>query len=74
MDTGFSDHTSGSRPETEAERADRVRWEAEIIARSRAEAAAGLVIEFDALEIWLAALEDDPNAPLPEPLSSAQRS
>ena len=52
-------------PETPAEREERIRWEATVIARARAQAAAGDVIDGDALDAWFEALEHDQNAPFP---------
>ena len=51
--------------ESPVERDARIRLEAAIIARGRAEIDAGLGIELDVLEAWLDRLEADENAPLP---------
>ena len=55
------------RPETPAEREERVRREAAVIAEARADVAAGNGIEDDALEAWLDSLDRDENAPIPTP-------
>lgn len=60
-------------PETPAEQEERIRWEAAVIARAREQAAAGDVIDGDALFAWFDALEEDENAPFPEPRTPATR-
>ena len=55
------------KPETPSEREERIRMEAEVIAQARAEVAAGLYIDGDDLFAWFDALEQDENAPFPEP-------
>ncbi len=57
------------RPERPAEREERVRQEAAIIAAARADVAAGNGIEDSALEAWLDSLDQDENAPIPTPSS-----
>lgn len=59
--------TPPTHPESAAERAERIRREAEIIALARAELDAGLGIEEEEAEAWLDALEADEDLPLPEP-------
>lgn len=54
-------------PESAAERAERIRREAEVIALARTELDAGLGIEEEEAEAWLDALEADEDLPLPEP-------
>ncbi len=56
-------------PETEAARADRIQWEAAVIAQGEAEIDAGLGIDSDDLEAWFDALDRDEDAPLPAPRS-----
>jgi hypothetical protein len=60
----------GQRFETQAEREDRIRQEAATIDRARAEIAAGHGLDDAALEAWLDALEHDPQAPVPRPLTA----
>lgn len=57
------------RPETPAEREERVRQEAAIIAAARADVAAGNGIEDNALEAWLDSLDQNEDAPIPTPSS-----
>lgn len=57
------------RPETPAEREERVRQEAAIIAAARADVAAGNGIEDNALEAWLDNLDQNEDAPIPTPSS-----
>jgi len=56
-------------PETTSDREERIRWEAAVIARAREQAAAGDVIDGDALDAWFEALEHDENAPFPTPVA-----
>jgi len=69
MNTQF--HVDGSaqpqKLETEAERQGRIAREEVVIAKARADIAAGRGIEDEDLEAWLDSLEQDPNAPLPSP-------
>ena len=53
------------RDESQAERHNRVRSEAAVIARARAEIAAGEGISEEALGRWLDELDRDADAPLP---------
>jgi hypothetical protein len=55
------------RSETPAEREERIRREAAVIAQARAEIEAGQGIGDDDLEAWLDALDHDENTPLPIP-------
>ena len=57
--------TPPTRSETPAERAERVRREAEVIAKAEADIDAGLGIEDDELEEWLDALDRDEGRPAP---------
>ncbi len=62
-ETGHTPHTEAE--ETEAERQDRVAWEAEGIAEARAELDAGLYVDADEMRAWINSLRTD--APLPPP-------
>jgi len=55
--------------ELAVDRDARIRQEAETIARAHAAIDAGFGIEDEAMEAWLTKLDDDPDAPLPQPLS-----
>jgi hypothetical protein len=59
--------------ESAVERGARIRREAETIARAHAAIDAGLGIEDEAMEAWLAKLDNDPYAPLPQPRSLPPR-
>ena len=52
-------------PETEAERRDRVAWEAEGIAEAQAEVAAGLYVDMADVRAWVDSLRTDAPLPLP---------
>jgi hypothetical protein len=54
-------------PETAAQRAARLRREADAVAEGLADLAAGRWIEETAVDAWLDALETDPEAPMPTP-------
>lgn len=60
--------------ETLAGREERIRTEAEVIARAREEIAAGLGIDGDAFDAWLGQLEHDEDAPFPQPNSPQPQS
>lgn len=51
--------------ETDAERQDRLAWEAEGLAEARAELDAGLYVDADEMRAWIDSLRTD--APLPPP-------
>lgn len=53
--------------ETPDERAERIQWEAAVIAQAREEIAAGHYIDGDDLDAWFEALEHDVDAPFPTP-------
>jgi predicted transcriptional regulator len=65
MDTMDADATQTPSSETEAERLDRLAWEAEGIAEARAELDAGLYVDADEMRAWINSLRTD--APLPPP-------
>lgn len=52
-------------PETDAERRDRLAWEAEGIAEARAELDAGLYVDADDVRAWVDSLRTDTPLPLP---------
>lgn len=59
------DDESDPRPETEAERQARLAWEAEGIARARAEIDAGLYVDADEVDAWIDSLGTDHELPPP---------
>jgi predicted transcriptional regulator len=65
MGTMDADATQTPSSETEAERLDRLAWEAEGIAEARAELDAGLYVDADEMRAWINSLRTD--APLPPP-------
>jgi predicted transcriptional regulator len=65
MDTMDADATQTPSSETEAERLDRLAWEAEGIAEARAELDAGLYVDADEMRAWINSLHTD--APLLPP-------
>jgi hypothetical protein len=52
-------------PETEEERKRRLAWEAEMIAEAEAEIAAGLYVDGDEMDAWLASIGTDHELPPP---------
>jgi hypothetical protein len=67
---------TAARPESSesaAERETRIRREAETIACAHAAIDAGFGIEDEAMEAWLASLDSDPYAPLPQSHSLRSR-
>jgi predicted transcriptional regulator len=67
MDTAPS-HPYGAdapRPETEAERLDRLAWEAEGIAEADAELAAGLYVDAADIRAWIDSIGTDHELPPP---------
>jgi predicted transcriptional regulator len=64
-ETGHTPHTESE--ETEAERQDRLAWEAEGIAEARADVAAGRLIDAAKVRAWVDSLRTD--NPLPVPYS-----
>jgi predicted transcriptional regulator len=65
MTTSNADTTQPPHAETEAERLDRLAWEAEGIAEARAELNAGLYVDADEMRAWINSLRTD--TPLPPP-------
>ncbi|MGA9865454.1 MAG: hypothetical protein WBQ75_03330 [Acetobacteraceae bacterium] len=59
--------TTGSRPETEADRQRRIAWEAERIAEARAELDAGLYVDLAEIGAWIDSIGT--NHELPRPLT-----
>jgi len=53
------------RLETEAERRRRLAWEAEKIAEARAELDAGLYVDADEVDAWIASIDTDHELPPP---------
>ena len=62
------------RLETVDEHAERIRYEAAVIAQSLAEVAAGIGYDAEELKAWFIALDRDPNAPRPAARLSSSRS
>jgi predicted transcriptional regulator len=52
-------------PETEAERRDRLSWEAEDIATAEASLAAGLYVDADEIDAWIDGIGTDHERPPP---------
>ncbi len=67
MDTTKADTAHTSLAETEAERRDRIAWEAEGIAEARADVAAGRMVDAAKVRAWVDSLRTD--KPLPVPYS-----
>ncbi len=67
MDTAPSsaDRADALRPETEAERRDRLAWEAEGIAVARADVAAGRVVEAAEVDAWIDSFDSEHELPIP---------
>ncbi len=65
MNTSNADTTQPPHVETEAERLDRLAWEAEGIAEARAELNAGLYVDANQMHAWINSLRTD--APPPPP-------
>ncbi len=65
MDTLDPETGHKPRPETEAERQDRLAWEAEGIAEARAELDAGLYVDIADVRAWVDSLRTDTPLPLP---------
>lgn len=63
IQSGFQPH----RPEIATEREARILREEAVIAKAEADIDAGLGIEFEEAEAWLAGLDDNPDAPPPFP-------
>jgi predicted transcriptional regulator len=59
------DDTPDPRLETEAERRDRLAWEAEGIAEARAELDAGLYVDADEIDAWIDRIGTDRELPPP---------
>lgn len=57
-------------PETGAQRHARLKREEEIVAKAEVDIDAGLGTEADEMEVWLDALDHDPDVPLPLTRSS----
>jgi len=60
-----SDRADAPRPETEAARQRRLAWEAEGIARARASAAAGRVVDSAKVKAWIDSIGTDNELPVP---------
>lgn len=54
-----------TRPETEAERQDRIAWEAEGIAEADADLAAGRLVDAAAVRAWVESIDTDHELPVP---------
>jgi predicted transcriptional regulator len=67
MDTTNAEAVRKPSPETEAERQDRIAWEAEGIAEARVDVAAGRLVDAAKVRAWLDSLRTD--NPLPVPYS-----
>lgn len=66
MDTApRSDDRADTPSETEAERQRRLAWEAEGIARARASAAAGRVVDSAKVKAWIDSIGTDHELPIP---------
>jgi hypothetical protein len=65
MDTLDPETGHAPRPETEAERQDRLAWEAEGIAEARAELDAGLYVDADEIDAWIDSMGTDHELPPP---------
>ncbi len=65
MDTMNTDVTETPSPETEAERRDRLAWEAEGIAEARADVAAGRLVDAAQVRAWVDSLRTDKPLPVP---------
>jgi predicted transcriptional regulator len=65
MDTGNADTAETARSETEAERLDRLVWEAEGIAEARADVAAGRLVDAARVRAWVDSLRTDKALPVP---------
>jgi predicted transcriptional regulator len=59
MDTMHTDVTQTPSAETEAERLDRLAWEAEGIAEARADVAAGRLVDAAQVRTWVDSLRTD---------------
>ncbi len=60
-----ADRAEALRPETEAERRDRLAWEAEGIAVARADVAAGRVVEAAEIDAWIDSFDGEHELPIP---------
>jgi predicted transcriptional regulator len=67
MDTIDAEAGDAPRPETEAERQDRIVWEAEGIAKARASVAAGYYATSAEVKAWIDSLGNDSPLPVPYP-------
>ncbi len=67
MDTAPSpaERAGGTRPETEAERRDRLVRETEGLAEARADVAAGRVVDAAEVDAWIDSLDTDHERPVP---------
>jgi predicted transcriptional regulator len=65
MDTMNTDVTETPSSETEAERLDRLAWEAEGIAEARADVAAGRLVDAAQVRAWVDSLRTDKPLPVP---------
>jgi predicted transcriptional regulator len=59
------DHADTLCPETEAEQQRRIAWEAEGIAKARASAAAGRVVDEADVDAWIDSIGTDHELPVP---------
>ncbi len=66
------DDSTSAAGETAAERAARIRREAEVIAQAHADIDAGRGVDDDVLGAWLDELEANPDAPIPSSPASAK--
>jgi predicted transcriptional regulator len=65
MDTTNADPTQTPSVETEAERLDRLAWEAEGIAEARADVAAGRLVDAAQVRAWVDSLRTGKPLPVP---------
>jgi predicted transcriptional regulator len=65
MDTMNTDVSETPNAETEAERLDRLAWEAEGIAEARADVAAGRLVDAAQVRAWVDSLRTDKPLPVP---------
>lgn len=66
MDTPIPTQTADTtRPETKAERQERMAWEAEGIAKALASAAAGRVVDEAEVDAWIDSIGTDHELPVP---------
>ena len=66
MDTAPAPESAEApRPETDAERQDRLAWEAEGIAKAEASLASGLYVDADEIDAWVDSIGTDHELPPP---------